>query len=88
MRPDVMSAGRQAGHAATPCSARGGALAVLRPWLPFLGIPQCPPGRLHTALCRAPGHIVYRESRLVTTPVCMYIFSEHQTRGHATCRAA
>lgn len=77
MRPDVMSAGRQVGHAAALRGARGGALAVLRPWPACLGMPQCPPGRLHTALRRAPGHTVYRESRLVTTPVCMYIFSEH-----------
>lgn len=58
MRPDVMSAGRQARDSAAPRGERGGALAVLRLWPAFLGIPQCPPGRLYTQLRCAPGQSV------------------------------
>lgn len=64
-----MSAGRQAGGAPVPRGARGGALAELWPGPAPRGLLLCSPGPLYTAFRRAPGHTVYRESCLVTTPV-------------------
>lgn len=53
--------------------ARGGALAcAAAPWPARLGASPCPPGPLRAAFRRVPSHTVYR--------VCMYIFSQHQTR--------
>lgn len=46
------------------------------------------PGPLRPALRRAPGHTVYRETCVVTSPICMYIYSERETRDLTALRAA